>query len=50
MNENKKTRVIGIRVPEEEYKKLYIRAFRKDMSVTEYVKWVLFRKHKGERG
>jgi len=50
MNDNKKTRVIGLRVSPEEYKLLYIRAFKRDMSVAEYVKWVLFRKHKGERG
>ena len=40
------SKVLSIRVSGEEYKKLQIRAIKKDMNVTEYMRYILLREHK----
>ena len=39
------SRTVSFRLTREEHKTLMVRAFKKDMSLSEYVKWILFRKH-----
>lgn len=40
-----KTKVIGLRLTDDEIKKLTIRALKRDMGLTDYMRWVLLRKH-----
>ena len=42
-----KSRVIGLRLSEEEYRILMSRAVRRGQNLSDYIRYVLLRKHEG---